>query len=96
MTAAYNDTNEITTTGAILWRMHTNATVSIASNGTTANLTLGGQTMIANLRQPSDGKFTTVEAERVRSKSCSTLNGPTLKPSDYVDPPRCDDRQMDR
>ncbi|SGY78606.1 BQ5605_C008g04899 [Microbotryum silenes-dioicae] len=65
--------DEITTTGAILWRMHTNATVSIASNGTTANLTLGGQTMIANLRQPSDGKFTTVEAVRLSGEDSPSL-----------------------
>ncbi|SDA02566.1 BZ3500_MvSof-1268-A1-R1_Chr7-2g09497 [Microbotryum saponariae] len=65
--------DEITTTGAILWRMQTNATVSITSNGTTATLTLGGQTMIANLRQPSNGTFTTVEAVRLSGEDSPSL-----------------------
>lgn len=46
-----------------MWRAHTNATVSI-TNDTTATLTLGGQTMIAQiLSGPSDAKFSTMAAQ---------------------------------
>ncbi|SCV70692.1 BQ2448_3454 [Microbotryum intermedium] len=65
--------DEITTTGSILWRMHTNASVTISSSGTTATLALGGQTMIATLRQPSNGKFTTVDAVRLTGQDAPKL-----------------------
>ncbi|SCZ99350.1 BZ3500_MvSof-1268-A1-R1_Chr7-2g09496 [Microbotryum saponariae] len=65
--------DEITSTGSILWRMHTNATVTISSSGTTATLAMGGQTMIATLRQPANGKFTTVEAVRLTGQDSPSL-----------------------
>ena len=49
-----------------MWRAHTNATVSIASNGTSATLSLGGQTLVASILQgPSGAKFTTMDAVRL-------------------------------
>jgi hypothetical protein len=45
--------------------MHTNATVSVDSSGTTATLTLDGQTMIVTiLNPPSGAAFTTSDAIR--------------------------------
>lgn len=56
---------EIEASASIQWRMHTNATVSIDSSGTTATLTLDGETMIVTiLNAPSGAVFTTSEAVR--------------------------------
>ncbi|KAE9406062.1 hypothetical protein BT96DRAFT_915564 [Gymnopus androsaceus JB14] len=38
-----------------MWRMHTNATVDISSNGTTATLTIDGDEMIVSILSPSSG-----------------------------------------
>ena len=55
--------DDITATAAIQWRMHTNATVS--TSGTTATLTLDGQTMtVSILNPPSGAAFTTSAAVR--------------------------------
>ncbi|KAJ2919343.1 hypothetical protein MD484_g1161, partial [Candolleomyces efflorescens] len=57
--------DEITSTGAIQWRMHTNATVTIGDGGTTASLALDGETMqVSILNAPSGAQFTTSEARR--------------------------------
>jgi len=49
-----------------MWRMHTNATVTIDSTGTNATLKLDGQTMIVQmLNAPSGAKFTTMAAVRL-------------------------------
>ena len=56
--------DEINTTGTIMWRMHTNATVT--PNGTSATLSLDGQTMIVELlNAPSGASFTTMDAVRL-------------------------------
>jgi hypothetical protein len=48
------------------WRMHTNATVSsISSDGMTAVLELGGQTLNAVLKSPSGAKFETLQPVRL-------------------------------
>jgi hypothetical protein len=56
--------DEINTQGSVEWRMHTNATVSV--DGTTATLTLDGQTMkVSILNAPSGAAFTTTPATRL-------------------------------
>lgn len=47
--------DDITTTVPLQWRMHTNATVNVASSGTTATLTLDGQTLIVSMPSPPSG-----------------------------------------
>jgi len=47
--------DEITASAGIQWRMHTNATISINSAGTTATLSLDGQTMEVIILSPSSG-----------------------------------------
>jgi hypothetical protein len=55
--------DEITATADIQWRMQTNATVT--TSGTTATLTLGGETMQVNiLNPPSGAAFSTSSATR--------------------------------
>jgi len=57
--------DEITTTSPFMWRMHTNATVDISSNGTTATLTIDGDEMIVSILSPSSGAtFTKSDAVR--------------------------------
>lgn len=56
--------DEINTAGSVMWRMHTNATVSV--NGASATLTIGSQTMIVEIQNPPDGAvFTTMDAVRL-------------------------------
>ncbi|TFK56547.1 heparinase II/III family protein [Heliocybe sulcata] len=56
--------DEINAQAPIMWRMHTNATVS--TDGTSATLTLGGETMqISLLNAPSGASFSTMNAERL-------------------------------
>ncbi|KAF5323499.1 hypothetical protein D9611_005754 [Ephemerocybe angulata] len=58
--------DEITATGAIQWRMHTNATVT--TSGTSATLSLDGQTMqVSILNPPTGAAFSTSEAKRFDS-----------------------------
>jgi len=57
--------DEITgATGPIQWRMHTNATVTMANGNRTAILTLGGQTMQVILQSENTGVFTTLAPVR--------------------------------
>jgi len=57
--------DEVDAQGEVMWRMHTNATVTIDSSGTSATLTLDGQTMVVQmLNAPSGAVFTTSEAVR--------------------------------
>ena len=49
-----------------MWRMHTNATVTIGSGGTSATLALDGQKMqMTILNPPSGAAFTTGDAVRL-------------------------------
>lgn len=49
-----------------MWRMHTNATVTVDSSGTSATLTLDGQTLkMEILNAPSGANFTTGAAVRL-------------------------------
>ncbi|TDL28190.1 hypothetical protein BD410DRAFT_739730 [Rickenella mellea] len=54
--------DDITTTSALQWRMHTNATVSI--NGATATLTIGSDTMQVQILSPSGATFGQGPAQR--------------------------------
>jgi len=55
--------DEISSTAPVMWRMHTNATVS--PNGASATLTLDGQTMQVSILSPTSGvKFETLDAKR--------------------------------
>ena len=76
--------DEITATTSFQWRMHTNATVTLDSAGTTATLKLDGQTMIVKLISPSSGaKFTTQDAVRL-STDPALPTGETDQPNDGV------------
>ncbi|KAJ6518783.1 chondroitin AC/alginate lyase [Mycena sanguinolenta] len=56
--------DEIDTTVAVMWRMHTNATVT--TSGTTATLKIGDQTMdVSLLNAPSGATFSTSDAVRL-------------------------------
>jgi hypothetical protein len=75
--------DDINVQADIQWRMHTNATVSIDSAGTTATLTLGGQTMQVQLiNAPAGAKFTTQDATRL-----STDPALPTTPNPQVDQP---------
>ncbi|KAG6849482.1 hypothetical protein C0991_011528, partial [Blastosporella zonata] len=51
-----------------MWRMHTNATISIDTSGTTATLTLDGQTMQVTMVAPPTGAvFSQSQAVRFAS-----------------------------
>ncbi|KAH7929340.1 hypothetical protein BV22DRAFT_1192090 [Leucogyrophana mollusca] len=57
--------DEITASASVMWRAHTNATVSISSDGLTATLTIGSQTVqVQLLNPPSGAQFTTMEPVR--------------------------------
>ncbi|KZO98789.1 hypothetical protein CALVIDRAFT_544643 [Calocera viscosa TUFC12733] len=57
--------DDINAPSPIIWRMHTNATVSIDTAGTTATLSLGGQTMSVQLiNAPSGAAFSTMQPVR--------------------------------
>lgn len=56
--------DDINASGTVMWRMHTNATVT--PNGTGATLTLDGQTMqMQILNAPSGATITTMPATRL-------------------------------
>jgi hypothetical protein len=60
--------DEVNAQGEVMWRMHTNATVSIDSSGTTATLSLDGQQMVVQiLNAPSGAVFTKTAAVRFPS-----------------------------
>ena len=52
---------------AVQWRMHTNATITISSSGTSASLALGGKTLQVSLLNPGSLKFTTAQPVRYSS-----------------------------
>ncbi|GAA6008345.1 uncharacterized protein JCM10292_005541 [Rhodotorula paludigena] len=75
--------DEITSTAAVQWRMHTNATVTLSDSDRTATLELNGKTLIATLRSPSGGTFGTADAVRDPSDPTTTqYNGNTVTMSE--------------
>lgn len=72
--------DDINAGAGVMWLMHTNASVSVDSGGTSATLTLEGQTMkVEMLNPPSGAQFTTGEAVR--------LAGDPALPTGQVDQP---------
>lgn len=60
--------DEINASASVMWRAHTNATVSISSDGFTATLTIGSATTTVQLLNPPSGAaFTTMSAVRFPS-----------------------------
>ncbi|KDR85362.1 hypothetical protein GALMADRAFT_132065 [Galerina marginata CBS 339.88] len=60
--------DELNVQSEVQWRMHTNATVTIDSSGTSASLALDGQTMTVQiLNAPSGAAFTKSDATRFAS-----------------------------
>ncbi|KAF7299657.1 hypothetical protein HMN09_00971100 [Mycena chlorophos] len=60
--------DEVNASGSVMWRVHTNATVSIDDSKTSATLTLEGQTMkVQMLNPPSGAAFNTSAAVRFDS-----------------------------
>lgn len=54
--------DDVDVSADLMWRMHTNATVSL--NGNSATLTLGGKTMTVEILSPSNAQFTTMQPVR--------------------------------
>lgn len=72
--------DDINAAGTVMWRMHTNATVTIGSGGTSATLALDGQKLeMTILNAPSGATFTTGDAVR--------LSGDPALPSGQTDQP---------
>ena len=70
--------DDIDTTGTIMWRMHTNATVTV--DGTTATLTIGDKKLTMSILNAPDGvSMTTMAATR--------LDGDPSLPTGQVDQP---------
>ncbi|KIM66348.1 hypothetical protein SCLCIDRAFT_1211588 [Scleroderma citrinum Foug A] len=58
--------DEINAQASVMWRAHTNATVSIGNNGQTATLTIDTKTLQVDLlNAPSGAQFTTMDAVRL-------------------------------
>jgi hypothetical protein len=54
--------DDITASDTVTWLMHTNATVTVDASGTSATLTLNGETLTVQLlNAPSGAKFTTTD-----------------------------------
>jgi len=69
--------DEITASASVMWRMHTNATVTINSDGASATLQLGGQTMTMTILSPPTGlNLTTMEAVRLPSDPPTPASSP--------------------
>jgi len=72
--------DDINAGGGVMWRMHTNATISVDSGGTSATLALEGQTLkVAMVDPPSGAQFTTGDAVR--------LSGDPALPTGQTDQP---------
>lgn len=60
--------DEITAVLPVMWRMHTNATITVGSSKTSASLALDGQTMQVTLLNPPQGaEFSSLDAKRFES-----------------------------
>lgn len=69
--------DEINASSAVMWRMHTNATVTIDSSGTNATLALDGQTLTVQiLNAPSGATFATMAAVRLPSDPPTPAGSP--------------------
>ncbi|BGP24134.1 heparinase II/III family protein [Rhodotorula toruloides] len=64
--------DEVDSSAAVQWRMNTNATVALSNNNQQATLTLGGETLVMQLRSPSGAQFGTAQPTRLPSDPTST------------------------
>src|SRR6266404_6588817 len=72
--------DDINAQATIMWRAHTNASIAIDSSGTSATLTLGGQTLTMEiLNAPSGAQISKGDAVR--------LNGDPSLPTGQTDQP---------
>ncbi|KAG0149864.1 hypothetical protein CROQUDRAFT_73739 [Cronartium quercuum f. sp. fusiforme G11] len=60
------------------WRMHTNATIDISSDGKTANLQLNGKKLVASLLSPSSATFSKVDPVRLTTDPPLPSGSPDL------------------
>ncbi|KAH9857969.1 chondroitin AC/alginate lyase [Lenzites betulinus] len=74
--------DDITATQSVMWRMHTNATVT--TSGTTATLKIGDKTLqMSLLNAPSGATFTTMDAVRL-STDIALIDGQVDQPNPGV------------
>lgn len=67
--------DEITSTQAMQWRMHTNATVTVdANDGTSATLKIGDKTLQMKLLSPSGASFARADPVRFQSDPATPDN----------------------
>lgn len=65
-------------TGPSQWRAHTNATINISGDGTSANLQLNGKKMVAKIVSPSGTKFQSLEPIRLPTSPPLPRDSPDL------------------
>ncbi|OAX44407.1 hypothetical protein K503DRAFT_765026 [Rhizopogon vinicolor AM-OR11-026] len=76
--------DEINTQGTVMWRAHTNATVSLSADNLTATLTIGSATTTVQLLNPPSGaQFSTMEAVRFPTDPAVPAGNPD-QPNDGV------------
>ncbi|KAH9924626.1 uncharacterized protein BXZ73DRAFT_91218 [Epithele typhae] len=74
--------DDITSSGAVMWRMHTNATVAVDASGTSATLTIGDKKLqMSLLNAPSGAAFTTGPAKRFDDDPALPAARPTRRTS---------------
>ena len=76
--------DEINAQQSVMWRAHTNATVTVSTDGLTATLTIGSATTTVQLLNPPSGaQFTTMEAVRFSTDPPTPAGNPD-QPNDGV------------
>lgn len=69
--------DEINAQASVMWRAHTNATVSIGNNGLTATLTIDTRTLHVDLlNAPSGAQFSTMDAVRLSTDPATPSGSP--------------------
>jgi hypothetical protein len=69
--------DEINASASVMWRAHTNATVTLGNNNLTATLTIGSNTLVATLLNPPAGaQFSTMEAVRLSTDPPTPVGWP--------------------
>ncbi|KAI0031486.1 chondroitin AC/alginate lyase [Vararia minispora EC-137] len=76
--------DEITTSTSFQWRMHTNASVTIDSSGTSATLKRDGQTMTVQLLSPTSGASLTTQSAVRLSTDPPLPTGESDQPNDGI------------
>lgn len=69
--------DEINASASVMWRAHTNATVTLGNNNLSATLTIDSSTLVATLSNPPSGaQFTTMEAVRLSTDPATPAGWP--------------------